>query len=126
MRAILLFLSLFAVAPALAADKDKIVGTRKLTSAIYEELASKERGKILGDNPRGYQIATPDRWISIVATEKRPVPKTDEERVLAYRTLISYSGRYRIKAARSPRRWMFRLERILGGSRPGTLCAFRG
>jgi len=52
---------------------------------------------VLGTNPRGYQVVTPDgRWMAIVSTEKRPVPKNDQERLQNFRTLVAYSGRYRV------------------------------
>jgi hypothetical protein len=52
-------LLLFAV-PAQAADKDKIVGTWKLVSVTYEDTQTKELTPVLGEHPRGYQIATPE------------------------------------------------------------------
>jgi hypothetical protein len=95
MRPLLLCFMILAASPSFAADKDKIVGTWKLSSVDYEVLQSKDRGHVLGVNPRGYQILTPDgRWIAIVATEKRSVPKNDAERLQNFRTLVAYSGRY--------------------------------
>jgi hypothetical protein len=83
---------------AFADDKEKIVGTWKLVSVVYEDQDNKERTPVLGEKPRGYQIATPEgRWLALVTAENRPVPKTDAERAQALRTMISYSGRYRIE-----------------------------
>ena len=84
--------------PAQAADKDKIVGTWKLVSVVYEDAQTKELTPVLGEHPRGYQIATPEgRWIALVTADGRPAPKTDEDRAQALRTMISYSGRYRVE-----------------------------
>jgi hypothetical protein len=97
MRALLLC-ALLLSSSAFAGEKEKIVGTWKLVSVVYEDQATKERTPVLGEKPRGYQIATPEgRWLALVTAENRPVPKTDEERAQALRTMISYSGRYRVE-----------------------------
>jgi hypothetical protein len=98
MRALLLCALLLLGSPVFASDKEKIVGTWKLVSVVYEDQATKERTPVYGNSPRGYQIATPEgRWLALVTAENRPVPKTDEERAQALRTMISYSGRYRVE-----------------------------
>jgi hypothetical protein len=79
-------------------EKRQIVGTWKLVAVEYEDQATKARTPVLGEHPRGYQIATPEgRWIAVVTAETRPVPKTDRERLDAFRSMIAYSGRYRIE-----------------------------
>jgi hypothetical protein len=89
--------------PALARADDaelrqKIVGTWKLVSVVYEDQATKERTPIYGDHPRGIQIATPEgRWLALMTGENRPIPKTDEDRALALKTMIAYTGRYRVE-----------------------------
>jgi hypothetical protein len=99
MRALLLCaLLLLLSAPLHAADKDRIVGTWKLVAVAYEDAQTKERSPVLGEHPRGYQIATPEgRWIALVTANGRPVPKTDDERAKALRSMIGYSGRYRVE-----------------------------
>ena len=53
---------------------------------------------MLGEHPRGYQVATPEgRWLALVTADGRPVPKTDEDRAKALRSMIAYSGRYRVE-----------------------------
>ncbi len=84
--------------PATAGDAERIVGAWKLVSVVYEDAQTKERTPVLGAHPKGYQIATAGgRWLALVTAEGRPVPKTDEERANALRTMISYSGRYRLE-----------------------------
>ncbi|MEX2034079.1 MAG: lipocalin-like domain-containing protein [Xanthobacteraceae bacterium] len=79
-------------------EKRQIVGTWKLVSVEYEDQATKVRTPVLGEHPRGYQIATPDgRWIAVVTAEARPVPKTDRQRLDAFRSMIAYCGRYRVE-----------------------------
>jgi hypothetical protein len=47
---------------------DQIVGTWKLVSVMYEDQESKALTPIMGDNPRGFQIATKDgRWLALAA-----------------------------------------------------------
>ncbi len=78
--------------------KAQIVGVWKLVSVMYEGHETKTLTPVLGDNPKGYQIATPDgRWLALATPVDRRIPKTDEERALAFRTMIAYSGRYRIE-----------------------------
>jgi len=83
---------------ASADDKDRIVGTWKLVSVVYEDVQTKERTPVLGEHPKGWQIATPEgRWLALVTADGRKVPQTDAERATALRTMISYTGRYRLE-----------------------------
>jgi hypothetical protein len=103
MRAVVLGLLaiLFTVTTTRADDaelRQKIVGTWKLVSVVYEDQATKERTPVYGEHPRGIQIATPQgRWIALMTAETRPVPKTDEERAQALKSMIAYTGRYRVE-----------------------------
>jgi hypothetical protein len=98
MPALVLAAVLLIAGPALADDKAKIVGTWKLVSVVYEDQQTKDRTPIYGEHPRGYQIATPEgRWLALVTAEGRKVPQTDEDRAQALKTMISYSGKYRVE-----------------------------
>ena len=98
MRALVFCALLLLSNAAHAADKDRIIGTWKLVAVTYEDAQTKERTPVLGDQPRGYQIATPEgRWLALVTANGRPVPKTDEDRAKALRSMIAYSGRYRVE-----------------------------
>jgi hypothetical protein len=98
MRALLFCALLLVNVPARASDSDRIVGTWKLVSVVYEDAQTKDRTPVLGEHPHGYQIATPEgRWLALVTADGRPVPKTDEDRAQALRTMIAYSGRYRVE-----------------------------
>jgi len=98
MRAIITGILMVLATTALADDKEKIVGTCKLVSVVYEDQLTKERTPVLGEHPRGRQIATADgRWLALVTAENRPVPKTDEERARALQSMIAYTGRYRVE-----------------------------
>jgi len=84
--------------PVFADDKDKVVGTWKLVSVVYEDVQTKNRTPVLGEHPKGCQIATPKgRWLALVTGEGRKVPQTDAERSDALRSMIAYTGKYRVE-----------------------------
>jgi hypothetical protein len=76
----------------------RIVGTWGLVSVVYEDIASKERKPVYGEHPRGIQIATPEgRWLALMTAEGRAIPRTDEDRAQALKSMIAYTGRYRVE-----------------------------
>jgi hypothetical protein len=103
---VMLMAILFGIAapsarPALADDKDKVVGVWKLVSVVYEDEKTKERTPVLGEHPKGCQIATPEgRWLALVTGEGRKVPQTDKERSDALRSMIAYTGKYRVESGK--------------------------
>lgn len=79
-------------------DGERIVGTWKLVSVVHEDAQTGERTPVLGAHPKGWQIATPEgRWLALATAEGRKVPQTDPDRATALRTMISYSGKYRLE-----------------------------
>jgi Lipocalin-like domain len=77
--------------------KRRIVGTWKLVSVNYEDTASRARTPVYGEHAKGIQIATPEgRWLALMTAEGRAVPQSDEERAQALKTMIAYTGRYRV------------------------------
>jgi hypothetical protein len=104
MRSLLLSLVALLAVPAHADDgelRQKIVGMWTLVSVVYEDQETKQRTPVLGQHPKGRQIATADgRWLALVTAEGRPIPKTDEERAQALRTMIAYTGRYRVEGGK--------------------------
>jgi hypothetical protein len=75
----------------------RIIGTWALVSVLYEDAESGERTPVYGQNPKGCQIATPEgRWLALMTAEGRTVPETDAERAAALRSMIAYTGRWRI------------------------------
>ena len=87
--------------PSEMRDADRIVGTWKLVSVVYEDALTRERTPVLGEHPKGRQIATADgRWLALVTADGRKVPQTDAERAQALRTMIAYTGRYRVEAGK--------------------------
>jgi hypothetical protein len=79
----------------------QIVGTWKLVSVNYEDVATGERTPVYGQHPKGIQIATPHgRWLALTTGEGRVIPKTDAERAQALTSMIAYAGRYRVENGR--------------------------
>jgi hypothetical protein len=76
----------------------QIVGTWALVSVVYEDVATKDRTPVYGEHPRGIQIATPEgRWLALMTAEGRAIPQTDADRAQALKSMIAYTGRYRVE-----------------------------
>jgi hypothetical protein len=76
----------------------QIVGTWALVSVVYEDVATGERRPVYGEHPRGIQIATPEgRWLALMTAEGRAIPQTDTDRAQALKSMIAYTGRYRVE-----------------------------
>jgi hypothetical protein len=89
---------LIAAVPALGDEGTKVVGTWKLVSFENEFQDGSERRPMYGKNPTGYIIFTPDgRMMAIFEAEGRKAPQTDEERAVAFRTMIACTGIYRLE-----------------------------
>lgn len=77
---------------------ERIVGVWTLAAQVYEDVETGATIPIFGDRPKGCQIATRDgRWLALATADGRKAPQTDEERALALRTMIAYTGRYRVE-----------------------------
>src|SRR5579884_1044395 len=76
----------------------KLVGTWALVSVAYEDAATKERAPVYGEHPKGVQIATPEgRWLALMTADGRSIPQTDTDRAQALKSMIAYTGRYRVE-----------------------------
>ena len=76
----------------------QIVGTWTLVSVVYEDVATRERTPVCGEHPSGIQIATPEgRWLALMTAEGRAIPKSDADRAQALKSMIAYTGRYRVE-----------------------------
>jgi hypothetical protein len=82
-------------------DRSRIVGSWKIVSFDIEFKDSGERRAIYGKSPKGYIIFTAEgRTMSYLEAETRKAPNTDEERAAAFRTMLAYTGKYRIEGDR--------------------------
>jgi len=106
MRAIMCLLLWLALAVPMAraddaSDAKNIVGVWRLVSVVYEDAQTKERSPVLGEHPKGRQIATAEgHWLALVTADGRKIPQTDEERAQALRSMIAYTGRYRVEGGK--------------------------
>jgi len=90
---------LTAVTVSFADDRAKVLGTWKLVSFERELKATGEKESILGKNPTGYAIFTPEgRAIFILTADGRKAPKTDQDRADLLKSMYAYAGMYRLEA----------------------------
>ena len=82
--------------PVFAADPE-IVGAWKLVS--FQSIADGEPPRdALGPDPRGYMIVTREgRMMVHMTSSARKAGTDDAERVTLYKSIVSYSGRYRVE-----------------------------
>jgi hypothetical protein len=86
-----------AAAEQQADGNAKLTGTWKLISAVMEDVDTKEQQLAWGEHPNGYIVLTPTgRWIVVQTAEGRTAPKVDAERSTAFRTMLAYSGKFRV------------------------------
>jgi hypothetical protein len=99
LRTLMIALSLFLLAkPSHADDKDRLLGTWKLLSAVHEDVATKERKRVYGEHPNGYLVFTPEgRAFVILTADGRKVPQTEQERAAALISMSAYAGKYRLE-----------------------------
>ena len=91
-----LVLLLTLAQPGFADDSSKIQGVWKLVSYEIEIQATGKMEPVMGSNPTGYVIFTPEGRVWFVLTgEGRKPAKTVEERAALLDTLVAYTGTYR-------------------------------
>jgi hypothetical protein len=74
-----------------------IVGSWRVMSYELEFQDSSERRFPLGPQPNGYLVFGADgRMMAYLEADARKAPQTDEERAAAYRTMMAYTGKYRV------------------------------
>jgi hypothetical protein len=79
----------------------QLAGIWKVLKFELEFQDSGERRDVFGPKPIGWVILTREgRAISYLEAPNRKSAKTDEERAALYRTLIAYTGRYRVDGDR--------------------------
>jgi Lipocalin-like domain len=83
--------------PALADDRDRLIGNWKLISLYTEDAQSKQRVNPYGELPKGHAVITADRLFALVAADRRKPPQTSDEEAAAFRSMIAYTGKYRVE-----------------------------
>src|SRR5579871_714129 len=95
MRALLAILLTIPV-PLLAADADALIGTWKLVS--WQVIVDREPPQnVFGPHPKGFLILTREgRSMAITTAESRRAGMSDPERAALHKSMLAYSGKYRI------------------------------
>ena len=79
----------------------ELQGCWRLISFNTELQDSNERIQLWGADPNGYLIFGSDgRMMVLITAKARPPGNTDEKVVTLFRTMMAYSGRYRINEDR--------------------------
>ena len=95
---LVLVLFFVMVQPNFADDPAKIVGIWKLVSYEVEPQATGQREPVLGKAPTGILIFTPERRMIVVNTgEGRKAPNTDQDRAELLKSMVAYTGMYRVE-----------------------------
>ena len=94
---ILLVILLALSNPMLAADNDSLVGTWKLVS--WQVITDNEQPQnVFGAHPKGFLVVTREGRIIVLTTaEDRRPGMGDGERAALHKSMIAYSGRYRVE-----------------------------
>ena len=86
------------VQSSFADDRSLLHGVWKLVAYEVEVQATGRKEPLMGRNPMGYAIFTPEgRAMFVITGEGRKVAKTLEERADLLSTLVAYTGTYRIE-----------------------------
>jgi hypothetical protein len=112
-----LVLFLIVVQPSFADDRAKILGIWKIVSYEWETQATGVREPIMGKNPTGYIIFTPEwRMMVIITGEGRKAPKTDQDRADLLKSMSAYTGMYRLEGDK----WITKVDVAWSPLRVGT------
>lgn len=92
---------LIVVQPSIADDSAKVLGIWKIVAWESEFQATGEREPVMGKNPTGYIIFTPEgRMMTVITGESRKPPKTDQDRADLLKSMFAYTGMYRLEGDR--------------------------
>jgi hypothetical protein len=104
---VILSLFLFAVQPSFCEDRAQVCGVWKLVSYEVEIQATGQKEHLMGKNPTGYVIFTPEGRVFFVLTgEGRKAARTVQERADLLSSLVAYTGTYRVEGDQ----WITRVE----------------
>jgi lipocalin-like protein len=99
MKTLVLFLALvFSPPPSHAADPKALIGVWQLISYQTEFQDGSPKRAMFGEHPTGYIIFTREgRLMAVIEAEGRKTPSTDSDRATLLKSLVAYSGKYRIE-----------------------------
>ena len=82
---------------AWANEAENLHGNWTLVSFFTEDVQTKQRVNAYGEKPTGAIGFTPAGRFGFVTAEGRKAPQTPEEQAAAYRTMIAYTGKWRVE-----------------------------
>jgi lipocalin-like protein len=86
------------ISPHPARDQEKLLGNWKLVSFYTEDVQTKQRNDVYGARPIGYAALTPSgRLFAVITADGRKSPNSPEEQAAAFRSMIAYTGKFRIE-----------------------------
>jgi hypothetical protein len=99
MKSLWLFLGLAALAlSSHASERPALVGVWKLLSYQTEFQDGSPKRAMFGERPTGYIIFTSEgRLMAVIEAEGRKAPSSESDRAALLKTLIAYSGKYRVE-----------------------------
>jgi hypothetical protein len=88
---------LLVIRPAFTADVDRLIGVWKLISWQVIVASDQPRNEF-GEHPKGFLILTREgRSIVVTTAENRRAGMNDAERAALHKSMLAYSGRYRVE-----------------------------
>jgi Lipocalin-like domain len=97
-RLVALFCTVLAVGPAVADERVNLIGTWKLAGGEIEFQDTGERRPLYATDRVGYIIFTREgRMMGIIEGDGRKAPQSDDDRARLLRTMVAYSGLYRLE-----------------------------
>ena len=110
-------LCLLAAQPCIADDRAKLIGNWKLVSWVQEFQDGGPPSPEYGRHPIGYLILTPEgRMMALLEGEGRKSPKTDQDKLDLFRTLVAYTGTYKVEGDK----WTTKVDAAWHPDRRGT------
>ena len=102
MKTLVLFLGLLLAAlPSSPADRTTLLGVWKLLSYQTEFQDGSPKRALFGEHPTGYIVFTSEsRMMALIEAEGRKAPSTDADRAALLRSVIAYTGKYRMEGNR--------------------------
>jgi hypothetical protein len=106
-RLVVLVIFVIVAQPLFAQDRPQVQGVWRLVTYEIEIQATGQKEPVMGKNPTGYVIFTPEGRVWFVLTgEGRKPAKTVQERAELLDSLVAYTGTYSIEGDK----WITKVE----------------
>ena len=82
-------------------NAEKLVGDWRLASFFTEDVLTKKRTNVYGENPDGYLGISPaGRFFGLVIPQQSKAAQSTEEQAAVYRAMLAYTGKLRLDGER--------------------------